>query len=96
MPVLKDRDKRNEIRRALYASFDKEGVSLPETVRALRKLMAMSQDQFAEFIGLSLSALRRIEQQNGNVTLETINKILLKFSLVLVVKRASKNSLDLS
>jgi hypothetical protein len=41
-------------------------------------------------IGQSLSTLRKIEQNSGNITLGSVDKILEKFSLELVVKRRPK------
>jgi transcriptional regulator with XRE-family HTH domain len=85
MPVLKDKAKRNELRRELYAVLDARGESLPATIKGLRKILALDQEAFAEYVGISLSALRRLEQANGNVTLKTIEKVLKRFNLELNV-----------
>ena len=86
MTLLKDKSKRNELRRNLYETMESSGQDIPTAVKTLRKILAKNQQDFSKFVGISLSALRRIEQDSGNVTLETIEKILDKFSLKLVVK----------
>jgi len=86
MPLVKDKNKRNELRRKLYAELESNGVNIPDAVKKLRNILAMDQKKFSDFVGISLSALRRIEQNGSGLTLSTINKILQKFSLELVVK----------
>jgi transcriptional regulator with XRE-family HTH domain len=49
-------------------------------------MLGKDQVEFSKFVGISVSALRRIEQESGNVTLSTVMKILNKFSMVLTVK----------
>lgn len=49
-------------------------------------MLGKDQAEFCDFIGIGLSTLRRIEQNNGNINLATVEKILKKFSLQLVVK----------
>jgi transcriptional regulator with XRE-family HTH domain len=70
---------------------------LAKAVKDLRKVLGLSQVEFAKLVGQSLSTLRKIEQDRGNVTLETIYRILKKFSLELAVVRpiqASPRSSD--
>jgi len=55
-------------------------------VRILRQILAQDQKTFAAAVGISLSALRRIEQNTGGVRLDTLGKILNKYSLELRVK----------
>jgi predicted transcriptional regulator len=89
MPLLKDKAKRNELRRALYAALEAKGEPLPAAVKKLRKILAMDQQNFCRYVGISLSALRRIEQGHSNVTLATVRKVLEKFGfdLNVVVRR---------
>ena len=86
MPVLADKKKRQRIREGLYRNLKTEGVSIPDTVKKLRKILSLDQRKFAESVGISLSALRRIEQNHDNYKMSTLTKILGKFDLVLVVK----------
>lgn len=90
MAILKDKDKRQKIRLDLYQKLDHEGVYLPRAIKELRKFLGMSQSEFAKLVGQSLSTLRKVEQANGNVTMKSIQKILQKFSLELVVVRRKK------
>lgn len=86
MPVMKNPEKRQKLREELYKSLNSDGVSISQAVKQLRKIMGKSQPEFAEFVSISLSVLRKIEQDAGNVTMHTIKKVLGKFDLELVVK----------
>jgi transcriptional regulator with XRE-family HTH domain len=55
-------------------------------VKSLRKMMARDQAAFAEHIGISLATLRKIEQNRGNITMDSLRKILDRYNLELVVK----------
>ncbi len=91
MALLKEKSKREDIRQQLYATLELKGESISETVKTLRKILAKDQEDFCKLVGISLSALRRIEQNRGNVTLSTIKKILDKFSLELKVKTKARS-----
>ena len=90
MATLKDKTKRQNLRQDLYQRLDTDGVHLAETVKGLRKILGLSQEEFASMIGQSLATLRKIEQNTGNVTLLSVRRILERFSLELVVKRRSE------
>jgi len=87
MAVLKQIEKRKQLRRELYNSLYAEGVPIPLALKTLRKVLSWDQERLAKEAGVSLSALRRIEQGHSNVRLETIEKILARFDLSIVVKR---------
>lgn len=87
MTLLRDKAKRNSMRSDLFARLEEAGVPLAETVRALRKILAKDQATFSEEAGVSLSTLRKIEQESGGISLETARRILDRFDLELVVKR---------
>lgn len=87
MPVVKDIKTRQILREQLYSNLNTTGLPIATTVKQLRKVLAKSQPEFADFIGISVSVLRKIEQQTGNVTIETLDKIFGKFSLELIVKK---------
>jgi DNA-binding transcriptional regulator YiaG len=86
MPLLRDKQKRNKVRHELYESMATTGVALPTVVKSLRKMLNKDQAEFAEYIGNSLTTLRKIEQNRGNVTMASVRKILDRFALDLVVK----------
>lgn len=90
MPIIRDKQKRNEIRTKLYQALETDGMEPPNVVKSLRKMMAKDQEAFANHIGISLATLRKIEQKRGNFTIDSIRKILDRFDLELVVK--TKNS----
>jgi DNA-binding transcriptional regulator YiaG len=90
MPLVKNPKTRQKIREDLYNNLNSDGVSIKLAVKQLRKILGKSQPEFAEYVGISLSVLRKIEQNTGNVTVETLSKIFDKFSLELVVKNKSK------
>ncbi len=85
MPVLKNKETRNKIRHDFFLDISKRGEKISASVKILRKISGMDQNNFAKFIGISISALRRIEQENGNVNISTLLKILDKFNLELRV-----------
>jgi predicted transcriptional regulator len=87
MATLKNKDKRQELRHDLYHRLETVGVPLPQAVKELRKILGINQADFAKMIGQSLSTLRKIEQSSGNITFDSVHKILETFSLELVVKR---------
>jgi len=86
MTLLKDKSKRDKLRHELYEKLETTGEELAPVIKSLRSMLMKDQKEFSKYIGISLSALRRIEQSNGNITIKTINKILMKFSLKLIVK----------
>jgi len=94
MTKLVNKDKRKTLRKKLYEKFATDGVTIPQTIKDLRRIMGLNQSEFAARIGISLSALRRIEQGHDNFTIETLNKILQPFSVVLVVKKDSGGLLE--
>jgi DNA-binding XRE family transcriptional regulator len=88
--ITKDKTERNNIREEFYKKVDNGTVVPREAVRVLRKIMGLTQPQFAKKMGVSLFALRAIEQGNGNPTVETLEKLIEIGDLALVVGRASK------
>lgn len=86
MPLIRDKQKRNKLRHELYEALNSGGESLAAVVKSLRKMLGKDQASFAEYIGISLATLRKIEQESGNVTMASVHKILDRFSLELVVK----------
>ncbi|MCX6129497.1 MAG: hypothetical protein NTX25_10600 [Proteobacteria bacterium] len=48
MPLLRDKQARNKLRRDLYEIMDKDGESIPVVVKTLRKMLGKVQLGFAE------------------------------------------------
>ena len=89
MPVLQDKAKRQQLRRDLYQRLE-SGESIARTVKDLRAILSMDQSQFSQYIGVSVSTLRKIEQEKGNYSVVILNRILEKFSLEIVLKLKKK------
>jgi transcriptional regulator with XRE-family HTH domain len=92
MPVMKNRKTRQELRERVYQSFAEEGLSIADTIKSLRAILSLSQQEFSKKMGISLSALRRIEQGHQDYRIMTLVNLLEQFSLDLRVKLKVKDS----
>lgn len=70
-----------ERRAELYRSLASGEVSVGQAVAKMRKLSRLTQEEFARHRGISVQALRQIERDQGNPTIETLNKITEVFGL---------------
>jgi DNA-binding XRE family transcriptional regulator len=70
-----------ELRAQLYAGVANGALSVGQAVKAMRKISRMTQPEFAAHRGISVQALRQIESDTGNPTVETLNKVASIFSL---------------
>jgi transcriptional regulator with XRE-family HTH domain len=63
-------------KRGLVAAIENNELSLGEAVRRMRKISGLTQKDYAErIVGVSTRILAEIERNEGNPTLETLNKI---------------------
>lgn len=92
MPVMRNKKTRQELREKVYQSFEREGLEIADSIKSLRAILSLSQQEFAQKMGVSLSALRRIEQGHEDYRVMTLVKILSQFSLELRVKIKKKPS----
>lgn len=69
-------------RKRFYDLIDSGQISLGETLKAMRKLIGKTQEEFSELVGVGLPAIRAIEQGKGNPTLATLEKIGAPFGIV--------------
>lgn len=77
-----DKDERRALRDQLLEDIEAGHVPLPEAVRRMRAVTGLTQAEFAERVaGISLSALRSIEQGRMNPRLDTLESIGLHFGL---------------
>ena len=60
---------------------------IAEFIKMERKAANLTQEQFAEFSGIGLHALRDLEQGKGNITLHKINQALAMFGMEAVLGR---------
>jgi uncharacterized protein YegP (UPF0339 family)/DNA-binding transcriptional regulator YiaG len=65
----------------LYADLDAGAIGLPEAIRGMRKISRLTQQEFAKHRGISVQALKQLEQGKGNPTVETLNKLASVFGL---------------
>ncbi|MBM4254116.1 MAG: helix-turn-helix domain-containing protein [Deltaproteobacteria bacterium] len=75
----------------LYEDLAADGLRIPDLVKSLRKMLAKDQPGFAKQVGISLATLRKIEQDRGNVTMDSVRKILDRYDLDLVVTVRKKS-----
>ena len=70
-----------ELREAFYKGLSTGEFSLGEAVRRMQKISKLTQPEFAAHRGISVQALRQIQSDEGNPTVETLNKIAAVFGL---------------
>jgi len=56
---------------------------LTEFVKAKRKQLGITQEEFAEKAGVALTVIRKIEQGKDNLSVSKVNQVLLLFGHVL-------------
>ena len=76
-----DRERDREEREALYRDLAAGKVTVGEAVKRMRRLSKLTQPEFARHRGISTAAVRQIESDAGNPTVETLNKIVQVFGL---------------
>ena|SRR6218665_1943688 len=76
-----DRDQEREDRAQLYRDLATGALTLGQAVKRMRRLSRLTQPEFAGHRGISLDALRQIEADKGNPTVETLNKVVGIFGL---------------
>lgn len=93
---LKTRDRAPgvDLRESLYRGIAAGELSLGEAVRGMQKVSKLTQPEFAAHRGISVQALRQIQSDAGNPTVETLNKIASVFGLEVgfVPKRKRKRN----
>ena len=63
-------------KRELVKAIENNELSLGEAVRGMRKIAGMSQKDYAQrIVGIATRILAEVELNQGNPTLETLNKI---------------------
>ncbi|BDT69092.1 hypothetical protein os1_32800 [Comamonadaceae bacterium OS-1] len=77
----RDPDVLSAARARLYAAAPTGEMSLGQSVRAMRKISGLTQAEYAAHRNVSLQALRQIERDQGNPTVDTLNKLAQIFGL---------------
>ena len=68
-------------REAFYAQVAAGELTVGQAVTAMRKISRLTQPEFARHRGISVQALRQIERDQGNPTVQTLNKVAEVFNL---------------
>ena len=75
------RDEQNALRRAFYESVEQGNMSIPEAMKAMRRMTGLTQEEFAAHRGLSRRVIQDIERGTGNPTVDSLNSIAKLFGL---------------
>lgn len=70
-----DKEFERKLVEAFFQKFTECEMTLPESIKAMRRISRLTQPEFAKHRGISLSTLRKIETGRGSVNVETLNKI---------------------
>lgn len=65
----------------LYSRVVAGTIDLPAAIKMMRRISGLSQIEFAKHRGISVNALRQLESNQGNPTIETLNKVASVFGL---------------
>lgn len=75
------RDEQNALRRAFYERIERGDMTIPEAMKAMRKMTGLTQAEFAAHRGVSRRVVQDIERGNGNPTVDSLNSIAKLFGL---------------
>lgn len=75
------RDEQNALRREFYQKIDRGDLSIPEAIKAMRKMTGLTQAEFAAHRGVSRRVIQDIERGTGNPTVDSLNSIAKLFGL---------------
>lgn len=83
MPRLKkpSREEQNALRESFYEQIAGGGLTLPEAVKAMRKMTGLTQAEFAAHRGVSRRVIQDIERGTGNPSVDSLNSIAKLFGL---------------
>ncbi|MEK6423633.1 MAG: helix-turn-helix domain-containing protein [Burkholderia gladioli] len=75
------RDEQNALRLAFYEQIGQGTLTLPEAMKAMRKMTGLTQAEFAAHRGVSRRVIQDIERGTGNPTIASLNSIARLFGL---------------
>ena len=76
-----DRAKDREELDTLYRDLAAGTITIGQAIKRMRRISKLTQPEFAAHRGISTAALRQIESDAGNPTVETLNKVVQVFGL---------------
>jgi DNA-binding XRE family transcriptional regulator len=77
----------SESRYRIFEDIERENYSIGKSIFLMRKSVGVNRVDFAKKIGVSRRTLEEIEQDKGNPTLKTLEKILNVFNFEICLKR---------
>lgn len=75
------REEQNALRTAFYERIERGDTTIPEAMKAMRKMTGLTQAEFAEHRGVSRRVIQDIERGTGNPTVDSLNSIAKIFGL---------------
>ncbi|RKP54563.1 helix-turn-helix domain-containing protein [Pararobbsia silviterrae] len=75
------REEQNALRRAFYEDLERGDMTIPQALKAMRKMTGLTQAEFAAHRGVSRRVIQDIERGTGNPTVESLNSIAKLFGL---------------
>lgn len=72
-----------EAREKFYQQLKNQELTLAETIRAMRAIVGMTQEEYAKFVGIAPRIIIDLERGVGNPTLNSLRKIGKPFRLEL-------------
>ena len=81
------REEMNKLRVQFYQDIWENKLTLPETVRRMRRVIGMSQPEYARLVGVAPRVVIDFERGVGNPTLKTLQKFGKPFGLEVHLSR---------
>ncbi|RKE39724.1 transcriptional regulator [Paraburkholderia sp. BL23I1N1] len=75
------REEQNALRRAFYEPIGRGDMTIPEAMKAMRKMTGLTQAEFAAHRGVSRRVIQDIERGTGNPTVDSLNSVAKLFGL---------------
>ena len=75
------REEQDTLRRAFYERIDRGDMTIPDAMKAMRKMTGLTQAEFAAHRGVSRRVIQDIERGIGNPTVDSLNSIAKLFGL---------------
>ena len=75
------REEQNALRAAFYERIGQGDMTIPEAMKAMRKMTGLTQAEFAEHRGVSRRVIQDIERGTGNPTVDSLNSVAKLFGL---------------
>lgn len=85
------REEQNALRVAFYERIQRGDMTIPEAMKAMRKMTGLTQAEFAEHRGVSRRVIQDIERGTGNPTVDSLNAIAKLFGLQVGFVRIRRN-----